>query len=371
MRDALQTGTPASARDGNDLGRARFESLLFRTAHRALRITHCAVRAPRTTHNAHRLFSMRLGLCCQFLDAPIRFRQATHRYVGSLAPEQRWAYLSQVARANAIALAHAVERCAELGIGAFRVNSQLLPLATHPESGYTLDDLHQGDVITASFRAAGELARLRQVRLSFHPDQFVVLNSERPHTVESSVRELEHTAAVSALIGADTITVHGGGGAGGAAAALDRLRRGMDRLSDSARSRLALENDDRVFTPAQLLPVCDAASVPLVYDVHHHRCNADDLSVEAATDAAVATWRSREPWMHISSPRDGWTARDPRPHADYVNPTDLPDSWRGREITVDVEAKAKERAVLALLHEVRSPRSDRRSAVGAAAPIVP
>ena len=296
---------------------------------------------------------MRLGLCCQFLDAPIRFRQATHRYAGSLTPEQRRAYLSQVARANAIALAHAVERCAELGIGAFRVTSQLLPLATHPESGYTLDDLYQGDVITASYRAAGQLARLRDVRLSFHPDQFVVLNSERPQTVDSAVRELEHTASIAELIGADTITVHGGGGTGGATAALDRLRRGIDRLNAAARSRLALENDDRVFTPAQLLPVCAAESVPLVYDVHHHRCNADHLTIQAATDAAVATWHPREPWMHISSPRDGWTARDRRPHADYVAPDDFPFEWRGRAITIDVEAKAKDRAVLALQASLR------------------
>jgi UV DNA damage repair endonuclease len=29
-------------------------------------------------------------------------------------------------------------------------------------------------------------------------------------------------------------------------------------------------------------------------------------------------------------------------------PTDFPDAWRGRQFTVDVEAKAKERAVIAL-----------------------
>ena len=27
---------------------------------------------------------IRWGLCCQFLDAPIRFRQATHRYVATV-----------------------------------------------------------------------------------------------------------------------------------------------------------------------------------------------------------------------------------------------------------------------------------------------
>src|SRR5687768_10859576 len=117
---------------------------------------------------------IRWGLCCQFMDAPVRFRQATHRYVASLAPAQGRAYLASVARANAIALAHAVEVCSALGIGAFRISSQLLPLATHPASGYRLAELPGGEVITASFRAAGRVAAARDVRLSFHPDQFVV-----------------------------------------------------------------------------------------------------------------------------------------------------------------------------------------------------
>ena len=39
----------------------------------------------------------------------------------------------------------------------------------------------------------------------------------------------------------------------------------------------------------------------LVYDVHHHRCNPDGLSVEEATSQAMATW-DREPlFPHLQS----------------------------------------------------------------------
>jgi len=291
---------------------------------------------------------IRWGLCCQFLDAPIRFRQATHRYVATLSADQRLAYLSSIARANALALAHAVERCHELGIGAFRITSQIIPLATHPVSGYTLDRLAQGEIIARSFAAVGRLARERDVRLSFHPDQFVVLNSERAHVVDASIGELEFQAEIAELIGADTITLHAGGATGGTAAAIDRFERGLDRLSARVRHRLAIENDDRLFTVADLLPLCERAELPLVYDAHHHRCHPDALSVDEASERSAATWRTREPWMHISSPRDGWDARNPRPHADYVDPADVPERWRSLRLTVDVEAKAKERAVLAL-----------------------
>lgn len=288
---------------------------------------------------------IRWGLCCQFADDGVHFRQATHRYVWSLTLRQRLDYLRTITRANAIALAHAIVRCSDLGIGAFRVNSQILPLITHPVSGYTLESLDADGVIAHSFARAGEIARELDVRLSFHPDQFVVLNSTRDDVVASSVRELDAQANLARIIGADTITLHVGGMADGKAAALDRLERNLDRLSDDARPRLALENDDRMFTVRDLQPLCARTKVPLVYDVHHHRCNPDGLDVATATALAIDTWNGREPWMHISSSRE---AANPRPHADFIDPADFPSEWLDRSMTIDVEAKAKDDAVLKL-----------------------
>jgi UV DNA damage endonuclease len=136
---------------------------------------------------------------------------------------------------------------------------------------------------------------------------------------------------------------------GGKLEALSRWRQGLARLSPRARARVALENDDRVYTVADLLPLCREEGVPLIYDVHHHRCNPDGLSVADATRAALETWGGREPWFHISSPAGGWTAADKRPHADYIRPSDVPREWLAMTATVDVEAKQKERAVLRLL----------------------
>ena len=70
---------------------------------------------------------------------------------------------------------------------------------------------------------------------------------------------------------------------------------------------------------------------------------------------AGETWQriGREQYCHISSPRAGWEVGNPRPHADYIDPADLPDCWRGREMTVDIEAKAKELAVVRLLDDLK------------------
>ena len=191
----------------------------------------------------------------------------------------------------------------------------------------------------------------RSLRLSFHPDQFVVLNSPNPKTLAHSLAELSYQAEVAEWVGADTVNIHGGGAYGDKVAALRVLRENIERLPQPVRARLTLENDDKVYTPADLLPVCADTGVPLVYDVHHHRCLPDGLSVAEATKRARKTWKS-EPLFHISSPIEGWDGPKPERHHDYINAADFPQEWLGWPLTVEVEAKAKELAVARLMADL-------------------
>lgn len=297
---------------------------------------------------------LRLGLCCQFAREPIKFRTTTATALLRRSRPEQLARLAELCRHNADALMASLEFCARHGIGAFRVNSQILPIKTHPQAGYEIEELPASRAIIARFRECGAYARAHELRLSFHPDQFVVLNSPNPKTVAHSQAELNYQAEVAEWVGADTINIHGGGAYGDKPAALRALRKSLEGLPVSVRSPLTLENDDKVYTPADLLPVCGDIGVPLVYDVHHHRCLPDGLSIEAATEQAAATWQ-REPLFHISSPLAGWRGPKPARHHDYIDPRDFPAGWKNRALTVEVEAKAKELAVLKLLTDLRRP----------------
>jgi UV DNA damage endonuclease len=180
----------------------------------------------------------------------------------------------------------------------------------------------------------------------------VVLNSPRADVVEKSLLELEYQAEVAEWIGADVVNIHGGGAYGDKPKALAEFARNVDRLSVRARSRLTVENDDKIFSPADLLPICESTRIPLVYDVHHHRCLPDELSIEQATEKALATW-NREPMFHLSSPLEGWDGPKPERHHDYIDVRDFPDVWQEKTLTVEVEAKAKELAVGKLLADLK------------------
>jgi UV DNA damage endonuclease len=289
----------------------------------------------------------RLGLCCQFAAAPIKFRTTTAAALVRLPRAAQLARLAELARANADALLAALDFCRAHRIGSFRIISSLLPLRTHPTVGYHVADLPDADALVARLLLCGDFAREHGIRTGFHPDQFVVLSSPNPDVVERSLADLEAQAELAEWTHADTINIHAGGAYGDKPAALARFRRNLERLTLRARSRLTIENDDTSYTPAELLALCHAERVPLVYDVHHHRCLPDGLSVAEATAAALLTW-DREPLFHLSSPRAGWDGPYRERHHDYVVPADFPAEWRSLAVTVEIEAKAKELAVARL-----------------------
>lgn len=294
---------------------------------------------------------MRFGLCCLFKKEPVSFRTVTAKSLLALPRDRQLQKLSDICLHNAVNLHLALETIQRLGIGAFRIMSPLFPRMTHPAVGYRLEDLPEGKNIRNKLAESRLFARYNDIRLSFHPDQFVVLSSPYAQVVANSLRELEYHGMLADAVGADVINIHAGGVYGDKRQTLRRLKEILPYLSETVRKKLALENDDVSYTPKDLLPFCKRLSIPFVYDVHHHRCNPDGLSVEQATTRAQDIWKDagRELYAHISSPRNGWQSVNPKPHAEYIDPADFPACWLGRKMTVDVEAKAKELAVIALM----------------------
>jgi UV DNA damage endonuclease len=294
---------------------------------------------------------IRFGLCCIFRKEPIKFRRTTAKYLQACSRNQRLKYLAEICRHNAHALHKALRYCLDHDIKDFRINSQILPLKTHPEIGYRMEDLPFYDQIIQTFKDCGRFCRNHDIRTTFHPDQFILLSSPSYEVVKRSIADLIYQAEVARWVNADVINIHGGGAYGDKSASLRRLRKRIEQLPETVRSRLTLENDDRVYTPKDLLPVCQDMVIPLVYDVHHHRCLDDGSSVEATTEMATDTW-NREPLFHLSSPKNGWESGNPRNHHEYIDADDFPSCWTNTDITVEVEAKAKELAVLNLKQDL-------------------
>ena len=107
--------------------------------------------------------------------------------------------------------------------------------------------------------------------------------------VAKSSEELEYRCEVAEWVGTDVVNVHGGEAFGDKQKALADFTHNLKQLSRRARRRLTVENGDTTYTPSNLLSVCRAEGIQLVYDSHHHLCNQNELSIEGATEQAIAT----------------------------------------------------------------------------------
>jgi UV DNA damage endonuclease len=255
----------------------------------------------------------------------------------------------------------------------YRMASALAPYASHPE----LTQFHrQVDECALELEAVGARARELGIRLSSHPGQYTVLNSEHEAVRDNAVAELEVQAALLDGLGQGSeavVVVHVGGAAGGRRAAADRFETGFERLSDRARARLVLENDDRIFALADVLSLSKDLGVPVVWDILHHHCHDPErIPDRQALELALATWPAGvTPKIHFSSPRLDLGERrratgrkvertpvlpDPRRHADLIDPIAFEQFLRhtasGLSFDVMLEAKAKDLAVLRLREQL-------------------
>ena len=252
----------------------------------------------------------------------------------------------------------------------YRMSSDLAPYATHP----TMPQFHAmvGES-KAELRAIGAKAKALDIRLSFHPSQFVVLNSPDPELVRKSAWDLTSQAEMLDLmeLGPEAVMViHVGGTYGNRPASNARWVETWHTLPEPVRRRLVLEHDDIRFSAADVLWIHEHTGVRLIFDHQHFWClNPENLPMMQALTAILATWPAgQQPKIHFSSPRTQmrevkrkdkttkktrtvqiapiWTG-----HADYVHPFEFVTFMReAGHLAFDVmlEAKVKDLALIRL-----------------------
>jgi UV DNA damage endonuclease len=262
----------------------------------------------------------------------------------------------------------------DIDVHMYRMSSSLAPYASHPDMPQFRG---QVDDCVDDLQRLGRRARASGLRLSMHPGQYTVLNSENAEVVKAAVEELEvHAEILDAmeLSPEAVIVLHIGGRAGGTKAALDRFEAGFSSLSARAQARLVIENDERSFSLVDTLEVARRIERPVVWDILHHYCNdPEGIPDGEALQLALDTWpEDVRPKIHFSSSRSVVGERKqrrgnktvttvvlppPRAHADLVDPIAYanfnanvgPDV---RIFDVMLEAKAKDLALLRLREQL-------------------
>ncbi|MBD1396667.1 UV DNA damage repair endonuclease UvsE [Pontibacter sp. JH31] len=175
------------------------------------------------------------------------------------------------------------------GLLFFRLTSDLVPFASHPINTYKWQEHFK-----MTLRRLGSYIKNNNMRISMHPDQFVVLNSPNPTTVQNSIAELVYQGSILDLMGLDStakLQIHGGGAYGDKESAINRFAEVYHTsLPAEVKARLCVENDDRTYSLADCLVLHELTGMPIIFDNLHHECVNNGEPMREAAMLAAQTW---------------------------------------------------------------------------------
>ena len=276
----------------------------------------------------------RIGFACKWAEINKKGEIASAEGLNTGGTTYAWAKrntrskvedkLIEVAKRNVLNTHALVKKVATLPpeLRMLRITSDMLSFYTMDEykDFWTRQDVQ--DSLARWFAPIGQTARDNDVRISFHPDQFVVLASDREEVVNKSIEEFEYHTDMARWMGYGNnfqdikINVHISGRQGP-----DGIKRVMSRLSPEARNSLTIENDEMTWGIEHSLELVDTCA--LVLDIHHHWVKTGEY-IEATDDRIkriIDSWRGTRPVIHYSVSREDLLSdhcRNTRPDIDTL-----------------------------------------------------
>lgn len=226
-----------------------------------------------------------------------------NRQTREVAEQRLWDLMVQ----NTTSTRKLVERVGNLdeSLRMVRLSSDILPVYTESSWSYFWRRSDVRNFCAKAFSKVGDVARSRDVRLSFHPGQFTVLASDNPAIVSRSIEEFEYHTDMARWMGYGKkfqdfkCNVHIAGRLGP-----EGIRLAYKRLSPEARNILTIENEEMKHGLDTCLELYDL--VPIVLDIHHHFIREGEYIqlTDSRTQKVLESWRGVRPTCHYSVSRE-------------------------------------------------------------------
>lgn len=174
----------------------------------------------------------------------------------------------------------------------FRIASNFVPFASHPVCKFNWKEFFK-----TQLQEIGIFIKKHKIRISMHPDQFVLINSQDRKIVTRSVRELEYHAAILDLMELDAtakIQMHIGGLYGDKRRSIARFIQEYKKLNKTIQRRLVIEHDERSYSLKDCLEISHTINIPVVFDTLHHNLFNNGENYRNAIALCTHTWSKRD-----------------------------------------------------------------------------
>ncbi len=254
--------------------------------------------------------------------------------------------LIKTAKNNLECLAKILRYNVENDLLFFRISSDLVPFASHPVCKFDWMNHYK-----LQFKEIGEYIKKKDIRISMHPGQFVLINSIKEKVVQRSIKELDYHCKILDAMGLDItskIQIHVGGVYGDKPKAIERFAERYESLSESIKKRLVIENDDRLFSLKDCLYINQLTGIPFVFDSFHHECLNSGESVRDAIMKAQTAWKDKDGSLMVdySSQKEGERRGKHATTIDLSLFKKFIDETKGLEFDIMLEIKDKEKSAL-------------------------
>lgn len=250
----------------------------------------------------------------------------------------------QTVESNLDGLQKILEWNVEQQIFFFRITSDLIPFASHP-----ICTINWQEIFLDKFSEVGKFIQEHNIRVAMHPDQFVLINTPKQQTLESSIRELEYHADVLNLLHTDfsaKIQIHVGGAYGDKETSIATFIERYHQLSDNITQRLVIENDDRIYSAKDCLKISEQTGIPILFDVFHHQILNNGESVSEIFRRITQTWKKEDgvPIVDYSSQEPDSRIGKHTETIDLEGFKQFLEEMRSFEVDVMLEIKDKEKS---------------------------
>lgn len=174
----------------------------------------------------------------------------------------------------------------------FRISSEIVPFASHEICKFNWQKHFKKQL-----EEIGTFIKKHNMRISMHPDQFVLINSPNQEIVKRSIEELEYHADILDLMKLDEtakIQIHVGGAYGNKEEAIKRFIKNYETIPEKIKKRLAIENDDKIFSLKDCLEINKKTKIPIIFDTFHHECLNNNETMKDAIILANKTWQKKD-----------------------------------------------------------------------------
>lgn len=232
----------------------------------------------------------------------------------------------------------------------YRMTTHLVPLLTYKDSYDNILIKHKDKLLKIA-----NFIKTNNMRVDIHPDQFNVLNSNNLSVVDATISNLNYYNDLMNKLWLNTnIILHVGSSQNGKKESMERFVTNFNKLNNSIKRKIAIENDDKVFNIRNVLSLSKKINVPVVLDYHHFLVNRNNEKIEDYIINIFNTWKTT-PKIHFSSPKN---KKEKRSHHDYIDSNTFIDfiekiKFTNRDFDVMIEAKKKDEALFKLVRELK------------------